>query len=114
MNVSKEKELEYAVFEEFGKKRIKALLEGGDKPLIIAGFTDFFGDAKMEHCAECGVPVIVRPWLKEIIDQHHLPVICICCVDSQVLTGQLTMDLAKIQSEVETSVTKKRIVVDET
>jgi len=59
------------VFEEYGKKRLKQLLEKGEKPTVIGSFIDFFGDAAIVACSKCGVPVFVRPWVLEAITEHN-------------------------------------------
>jgi hypothetical protein len=89
--------LPYKVFEEYAKKRLKNLLEKGEKPTIIAGFIDFLGDASIVACSKCGVPVFVRPWVLEAITEHNLKVSCICCADLKDLKGQVAMDFAKIE-----------------
>ena len=90
----------FEVFDEYGKRRITALLDKREKFFIVAGFIDYFGDAELAFCSECGVPVFVRPWLKELIDLHNLLVVCICCADPLDIKCQITMDLAKIQSQL--------------
>jgi hypothetical protein len=93
--------LPYEVFEEYAKKRLKQLLEKGEKPTVIGGFIDFFGDAAIVACSKCGVPVFVRPWVLEAITEHNLKVSCICCADPKDLKGQVAMDFAKIEGKVE-------------
>jgi 5,10-methenyltetrahydromethanopterin hydrogenase len=93
--------LPYEVFEEYAKKRLKDILQKGEKPTIIAGFIDFFGDAAIVACSKCGVPVFVRPWVLEAITEHNLKVSCICCADPKDLKGQVAMDFAKIEGKVE-------------
>ena len=92
------KALNKEVFEEYGKKRLKDLLERGERPAIIAGFISYFDDDGLALCSECATPVYVRPWLLEAIDQYDLRVRCVCCVeDPQALIGQVIMDFAKIE-----------------
>ena len=86
-------------FDEFARKRLKELIQKGEKPTIIAGFIDCFGDATITTCSRCGVPVFVRPWISEVMIEHGFKVICICCVDPLDLKGQLAMDFAKIEEE---------------
>jgi len=83
--------LPFEAFEEYAKKRLKDLLEKGEKPTIISGFIDFFGDASIVACSKCGVPVFCRPWILEAITEHNLKVACICCADPQDFKGQVAM-----------------------
>ena len=90
------------VFDEYGKKRLRDLLEKGEKDLVIyAGFTDAFGDAGIIACNKCGTPCFVRPWLLEAIIEHNWKVICVCCADSKDFMGQVAMDFSKIETETE-------------
>ena len=84
------------VFEEYGKKRLRELLEKGERPVIVAGFVDVFGDGVVSSCSICHVPVLVRPWIFEAMVDHGLKAVCICCADPFAVKGQLVMDLAKI------------------
>jgi len=83
-------------FEEYGKNQLKEIIQKGERPIIIAGFIDYFGDAVIVSCSECGVPVFVRPWLYVTILECNLKVVCLCCVDPQVFKCQLVIDLAKM------------------
>lgn len=47
-------------FEEFGKKRLKKIIESGEASTIIAGFVDYFGDSELTLCSRCSTPVWVR------------------------------------------------------
>lgn len=87
--------------EEYGKKRLKELMKGEENFVVIAGFIDYFGDGKLALCSKCTTPVLVRPWILKAIDRHGLEVVCICCADPRDVKGQLVMDLAKLESEVE-------------
>jgi len=89
----------YQVFEEYGKKRLKDILEKGERPVIVAGFVDYIGDSKVTECSKCGVPVLVRPWVMEAIAEHNLPVVCLGCVDPQDIGNQIATDLARIKEE---------------
>jgi len=40
------------VFEEYGKKRLKELMEKGENLTIVVGFIDFFGDAEITECSK--------------------------------------------------------------
>jgi len=75
--------------EDYGKNRLKELIEKGEKPAVVAGFIDYFGNATIMSCSRCGVPVFVRPWIAETVIEHGLLVICICCVNPQNLKGQV-------------------------
>jgi hypothetical protein len=97
------------VFEEYGKKRLKELLDKGEKPTIIASFTDIFGDAAIVTCSKCDVPVFVRPWILEAITEHNLKVECICCTDPKAFKGQIAMDFAKIEGETEKQLSLKEV-----
>lgn len=83
--------------DEYRKKGFRELLEKGERPAIVAGFIDYFGDSELALCSDCATPVYVRPWFQEAIVKYNLRVLCICCVDPQTLKGQLIMDLAKIE-----------------
>lgn len=89
------------VFEEYGKKRLKELLEKGEKFTVVGSFIDYFGDSTMTACSKCGVPVFVRPWVLEAVVEHHLSVLCIYCVNPKELKGQMAKDFAKIQEIAE-------------
>jgi len=43
------------VFERYHRKRLKELIRKGEKPIIIAGFKDCFGDSAITCCSECGI-----------------------------------------------------------
>lgn len=86
------------IFEEYGKKRLKELLEKGEKPDIVASFIDFFGDAEITQCSRCGTPVFIRPWILENVKVFGLKVVCLCCADPEALKGQVAMDFARIES----------------
>ena len=86
------------VFERYHRKRLKELIRKGEKPIIIAGFKDCFGDSAITCCSECGAPVFVRPWILEAVAEHHLTVICVHCVDPKDLKDQIAKELTKIQS----------------
>lgn len=88
------------VFDEYARKRLKDLLERGEKPVVVAGFIDCFGDGVLASCSKCYVPVLVRPWLRKAIDEHGLKVICVCCIDFFTLKGEIVMDFAKIEEQV--------------
>jgi len=88
-------------FEEYGRKRLEELIRKGEKPTIIAGFMDFFGDATILSCSKCGVPVFVRPWLAVAVLEHNWEVLCICCADPRDVKGQIVMDFAKIDQKTE-------------
>ena len=85
------------VFEEYGKKRLKELLERGERPNVIAGFLDYFGNSELALCSDYATPVLVRPWALEAIKQYDLRILCIYCVDPQDVKGQVMMDFAKIE-----------------
>ena len=86
-------------FEEFGKNRLKKIIESGEETTIIAGFIDYFGDGKLALCSICFTPAWVRPWLFEAINQYNMKVVCICCADPQVVKGQVVMDWAKLDAD---------------
>ena len=94
--------------EDYGKNRLKELIEKGEKPAVVAGFIDYFGNATIMSCSRCGVPVFVRPWIAETVIEHGLLVICICCVNPQNLKGQVAWDLAKIEEKIEIAEKRKR------
>ena len=83
-------------FDEYRKKLWIELLDKNERPNVVAGFIDYFGNGELTLCSDCFTPVSVRPWILEAIEQYNLRVVCICCVDPQTLKGQLVMDLAKI------------------
>lgn len=87
-------------FEEYGKKQLKELIQKGEKPTIVAGFIDFFGDATVLSCSKCGIPVFVRPWLAEAVIEHDWNVVCILCVDPKDLKGQVAVDFSKIETAI--------------
>lgn len=87
------------VFEEYGKKRLKELLDQREKPTIVAGFIDVFGDGVLALCSICSVPVWVRPWIFEAMVEHGLKAVCVCYVDPFADKGQTMMDFAKIGEE---------------
>ena len=87
------------VFEEYGKKRLRELLENGERPVIVAGFIDVFGDGRLASCSICNVPVLVRPWIFGAMVDYGLKAVCICCADPFVVKGQIVMDLVKIAGE---------------
>ena len=84
-------------FYEYLKKSLKEILEKGERPKVVAGFIDYFGNGELALCSDCATPVLVRPWIFEAIEKYNLRVICICCVDPQDFKGQLIMDYAKIE-----------------
>lgn len=86
------------VFEEYGKKRLKEILEKGERPVIIAGFIDPFGDSEITSCSICHVPVWVRPWVFKAMVDYDLKAVCLCCADPFEVKGQVMMDFAKIES----------------
>lgn len=86
-------------FDEYRKKSFRELLEKGERPNVVAGFIDYFGNGELALCSDCATPVLVRPWIFEAIEQYNLRVVCICCVDPQTFKGQLIMDLAKIEED---------------
>lgn len=88
------------VIDELRKKRLNELIQKGEKPTIIAGFIDLFGDAAITTCSKCEVPVLVRPWLLVAMIEHGLSVVCLRCVDPRDFAGQLAMDFAKIEEEM--------------
>ena len=83
--------------DEYRKKLFRELLEKNERPDVVAGFIDYFGNGKLVLCSDCATPVLVRPWILEAIEQYNLRVVCICCVDPQTFKGQLVMDLAKME-----------------
>jgi len=85
------------VFEDYGKKHLKELLEQGERPMMVAGFTSYFDDDKLVSCSKCSTPAYVRPWFLEAIKQYGLRILCVCCVDPQTFIGQVIMDFAKIE-----------------
>ena len=90
------------VFDEYGKERLRTLLEKGEKDVTIyASFIDVFGDAGIIACNKCGTPCFVRPWLLEAIIEHNWQVNCICCADSKAFKGQMAVDFSKIETETE-------------
>ena len=86
-------------FDEFAKKRFKEAMRKPEKPVIVAWIVDYFGDAAITTCSQCGLSVFVRPWLFEMVVEHSLKVVCLRCVDPKDVDGQLAMDLAKIEEE---------------
>jgi len=95
------KMLSKEVFDEYGKKRLKEIIEKGASDVTVcAGFIDIFGDARIIACNKCGVPCLVRPWLFKAIIEHYWKVICICCADPQDVKGQIVIDLSKIEIEL--------------
>lgn len=91
------------VFEDFAKKRLKKLIAEGEDFAIVASFIDVFGDSVLTECFLCGVPVWVRPYIFEASQEHDLKVACICCCPPLKIRGQIMMDFAKIEEEMETS-----------
>lgn len=66
-------------FEEFGKKKLAALLEQGEKFTVVGAFIDIFGDSIKRFCDVCKNLIYVRPWLNEAIKKHGLTAICPAC-----------------------------------
>ena len=94
--------------EEYGKKRLRDLLDQGEKPVIVAGFIDCFGDSVLVSCSICSVPIWVRPWVFEAMVEHDLKAVCICCADPFTVKGQIVMDLAKIEKEMQNAESANR------
>lgn len=101
----------FAITDEYNRNRLKELIEKGERPTIVGGFIDFFGDAKVVSCSICQVPVFVRPWLYETIHEHNLKTICICCAPPQDLTGQILVDTAKLETLFEQQLRKEELAL---
>jgi len=94
------------VFDEYAKARMKTLIEKGEIPsVVVGGFIDPFGDAQIINCSRCDTPVLLRPWLTQIVKQYCIRVECICCADPQEVKGQVAMDFAKIETTIEQTLT---------
>ena len=91
--------IELEVFEEYGKKRLRELLEKGEKPVIVAGFIDVFGDARLTSCSMCHVPIWVRPWIFQAMIEYDLKTLCICCAEPFAIKDQIMIDFATIEEE---------------
>ncbi len=77
-------------FRAFSEERVKKMIEAGKPPTyIVASFLQVFNDEKLVNCAVCDVPVFLSPFLLEAAEKHKIPVVCSCCVDPQVVKGQM-------------------------
>jgi hypothetical protein len=85
--------------EEFGKKRLKKIVESGEEFKIVAGYIDHIGDSKITLCSRCSTPVWIRPWLFETMDQHDIKVICVDCTDPKDLREAVTAEVEAINRE---------------
>lgn len=93
--------LSFSAINDYSKRRFQKLLKEKETIVIVAGFVDYFSDSIMVKCVKCGTPCFAAPWLKDAISSGKAVVICVCCADPQIVDGLLTMDLARIETELE-------------
>lgn len=88
------------LFKLYAEERLKKLLESDQIPgYIVASFLQVFGDEELVNCQVCNVPVYITPLFLDAAKKHKIPIICSCCVDQQALTGQIVVDIAKIEEK---------------
>lgn len=63
----------------WAEEQLKARLATGERPTIVAGITDYYGDGVSDVCDHCGRPVKLRPYLAKAVKQHGLEVMCLSC-----------------------------------
>jgi hypothetical protein len=98
--MKKKQHLSPAQFDAFMKKRwLKKLhnIHEGEKPAVIGCLHDmFFPDNKLVACANCGIPLYVRPWVYKIAHERGFPIFCQFCVPSEEVKGTIVQDLAAL------------------
>lgn len=72
--------------------------EGGT---VVCSFIDLFGDGKWVNCSRCGTAVSIRPWLWEMKQKYKLSVVCLCCIDTLDVKGQIAIDFAKLETTLQ-------------
>lgn len=97
--------LTFKDFDESQKRHVTKMLaeQPAEKCFVVGCIFDIcFGDNKLSECAVCGMPLYLRPWLSELVQQHKLPVVCEFCagnLDPKLLRGAILQDLVRIVEE---------------
>lgn len=82
VRLSEEAKAEILLIDKKVRKAVEERLAAGELNTVIAGFTSYFDDDVVGKCSVCGADVSLRSWLKELIDTHHLEVLCLNCANS--------------------------------
>jgi hypothetical protein len=94
--------------EDFDRHQRKKVTEKMEKDPVAAAKAqivaclidvDFFPDNKQALCSKCGVTVFLRPWLLELAEKYHIPIVCPNCPCPIDVMLQIAEDLSEIQAE---------------